>query len=209
MRRKLGRLEREKARRTKCSANRAKARGKVARQHGKVARARRDYHHKRALALVHENQVLYVEDLNIAGMVRNRRLACAIADAGWGQFVRLLREKAERYGRTVHTVDRWLPSSKMCSACGHLMHTMGLKIRTWQCPLCGTGHDRDYNAAMNILAAGRADKANACGAWVRPPPGEAQGDEPGTTRTDYHRTGILAVHSGEDANFSGASQHGA
>jgi putative transposase len=105
--RKLRRLEREKSRRQKGSANRDKTRRKVAIAHHEVARARRDYHHNQALALVRENQVIHVEDLNIVGMVRNRRLARAIGDAGWGHFLRILGEKAERYGRTVHSVSRW------------------------------------------------------------------------------------------------------
>jgi putative transposase len=179
--RKLARVEREKARRAKGGKNRAKSRRTVAIQHGKVARARRDYHHKQALTLVRENQAVYVEDLNIAGMVLNRRLARAIHDAGWAQFVRLLEEKAERYGRTLVKVSRWLSSSKTCSTCGHVMDTMPLKIRVWACPSCGTVHDRDFNAALNILAAGRAERRNACGAAVSPSFGEAVGDEAGTT----------------------------
>jgi putative transposase len=127
-RRKLARLEREKARRVRSSSNRAKSRRKIAVRHGKVARARRDYHHKQALALVRENQALYVEDLNIAGMTRNRRLAGAIHDAGWGQFIRLLLQKAERFGRVVHAVDRWLPSSKTCSTCGQVVDIMPLSL---------------------------------------------------------------------------------
>jgi putative transposase len=178
--RKLRRLEREKSRRAKGGGNRAKSRRKVALQHGKVARAPRDYHHKQALALVRENQAVYVEDLGVVGMVRNRRLARAISDAGWGQFVRLLEEKAERYGRTVHTVSRWLPSSKTCSVCGHVMDTMPLKIRTWTCPGCATVHDRDHNAASIILAAGRAERRNACGAGISPSKWEAVGDEAGS-----------------------------
>lgn len=178
--RKLARLEREKHRGVKGSANRAKARRKVAVQHGKVARARRDYHHKQALILVRENQAVYAEDLNIVGMIGNRRLAQAISDAGWSQFVRILEEKAERYGRTVHKVSRWLPSSKTCSGCGHAMDAMPLKIRSWMCPGCGALHDRDYNAALNILAAGRAERRNACGASVSPPFREAQGNEAGS-----------------------------
>lgn len=121
-------------------------------QHGKVARARRDYHHKQAFSLVRENQAVHIEDLNVAGMARNRRLARAIADAGWAQFVRLIEEKAERYGRTVHKVDRWHPSSKTCSACRHVMDEMPLNIRKWTCPSCGTRNDRDHNAAKNIEA---------------------------------------------------------
>lgn len=179
--RKLARLEREKARRVKDSANRAKTRRRVAVQHARVARARRDYHHKQALMLVRDNQAVHVEDLNIAGMVRNRRLARAIHDAGWAQFVRLLQEKAERYNRFVTKVSRWLPSSKSCSACQHVMTEMPLKIRAWTCPVCATLHDRDHNAARNILAAGQAERLNARGAQVRPPSGEAPGDEAGTT----------------------------
>ena len=139
--RKLRRLERAKARRQKGSANREKTRRKVAITHNKVARARRDYHHKQALALVRENQVIHVEDLNIVGMVKNRRLARAITDAGWGQFVRIIAEKADRYGRTVHTVSRWLASSKTCSDCGWRLDELPLQLRQWACPSCGVVHD--------------------------------------------------------------------
>ncbi len=139
--RKLRRLEREKSRRQKGSNNRDKTRRKVAIAHAQVARARRDYHHKQALALVRENQVIHVEDLNIVGMVKNRRLARAISDAGWGQFVRIIGEKANRYGRTVHTVSRWLASSKTCSACGHRLDELPLRVRQWSCPTC-CGHPR-------------------------------------------------------------------
>ena len=188
--RKLARLEREKARRAKGGRNRAKTRRKVAIQHGKVCRARRDYHHKQALRLVRENQAVYVEDLHIAGMVRNGRLARAIHDAGWAQFVRLLEDKAARWGRTVHTVSRWLPSSKTCSACGGVQAGMPLTVRSWTCPECGAVHDRDYNAAINILAAGRAERENACGAGVSPSCEEAVGDEAGSIQARRSRVGI-------------------
>jgi putative transposase len=194
--RKLRRLEREKSRRQKGSANRNKTRHKVAIVHNEVARARRDYHHKQALALVRENQVIHVEDLNIAGMVRSRRLAQAISDAGWGQFVRIIIEKSDRYGRTVHTVSRWLASSKSCSACGHRLDELPLQVRQWTCPACRTVHDRDHNAAKNILAAGRAESLNAShqrgrdrasgpgGAPASPPTiREARGDEAGSSPT--------------------------
>lgn len=179
--RKLARLEREKARRKKGSANRAKSRRKVAIQHSKVARSRRDEHHKQALRLVRENQAVHVEDLHVAGTVRNRKLARAIADAGWAQFVRMLEEKVEHYGRAVVKVNRWFPSSKTCSDCGAVAEAMPLRVRTWTCPVCGTTHDRDHNAARNILAAGRAERRNACGADVSPPAREATGDEAGST----------------------------
>ncbi|WP_439656388.1 RNA-guided endonuclease InsQ/TnpB family protein [Lentzea sp. HUAS TT2] len=178
--RRLAHAQRALARKSKGSCNRAKARRLVAVHHGKVARARRDFHHKQALGLVRDNQAVYVEDINITGMVRNRRLAGAIHDAGWGQFIQLLKQKADRHGRTVHAVSRWLPSSKMCSKCGHHMETMPLNIRQWTCPSCATTHDRDHNAARNILAAGRAERSNACGAQVRPLFGVAQGVETGS-----------------------------
>jgi putative transposase len=182
--RKLARLEREKSRRQKGASNRDKTRRKVAVAHNEVARARRDYHHKQALALVRENQVIHVEDLNIVGIVANRRLARAISDAGWGQFVRIVGEKADRYGRTVHRVSRWLASSKTCSACGRRVDELPLQIRQWACPACRLVHDRDHNAAKVILAAGRAERRNACGAPVSPPiTGEARGDEAGSTPT--------------------------
>jgi len=181
--RKLRRLEREKSRRQKGSNNRDKSRRKVAIAHAQVARARRDYHHKQALALVRENQVIHVEDLNIVGMVKNRRLARAISDAGWGQFVRIIGEKADRYGRTLHTVSRWLASSKTCSACGNRLDELPLRVRQWSCPTCSVTHDRDHNAAKVILAAGRPERLNACGDHVRPQPVAAVDDETGSTPT--------------------------
>jgi putative transposase len=193
--RKLRRLEREKSRRQNGSKNRDKTRRKVAIAHNEVARARRDYHHKQALALVRENQVIYVEDLNIVGMVANRRLARAISDAGWAQFVQIIGEKAQRYGRTMHSVSRWLASSKTCSACDHRLDQLSLQVRQWTCPSCGAIHDRDYNAAKIILAAGRAERLNAShasgrdhetgsgGVHVRPQPVAAVGDEAGSNPT--------------------------
>ena len=194
--RKLRRLEREKARRQKGSINRDKTRRKVAIAHNEVARSRRDHHHKQALALIRENQVIHVEDLNIAGMVTNRRLSQAISDAGWGQFVRIIADKANCYGRTVHQVSRWLASSKTCSACGHRLNELGLQVREWTCVSCGAVHDRDHNAAKIILAAGRAERLHAShesgrdrasdsgGAPIRPPiTREAQGDEAGSNPT--------------------------
>jgi putative transposase len=181
--RKLARLQREQCRRQKGSKNRDKTRCKVAVAHGKVARARRDYHHKQALTLVRENQVIHVEDLNIAGMVKNKRLARAISDAGWAQFMRIVGEKAQKYGRTMHPVCRWLASSRTCSVCGHVLDELPLEVRQWTCPACRAVHDRDHNAAKVILAAGRAERQNACGAPVSPPAREAQGGEPGSTPT--------------------------
>jgi putative transposase len=115
-----------------------------------------------------------VEDLAVKNMARNRAVARAIADCGWGTFRAMLEYKAARYGRRVIVIDRWFPSSKMCSACGYVLAELGLKVRAWQCPSCGTRHDRDVNAAKNILAAGLAvaggqPSGHACGADVRHP----------------------------------------
>jgi IS605 OrfB family transposase len=180
--RKLRRLEQQKSRRQKGSNNRDKTRQRIAIAHNEVARARRDYHHKQALALVRENQVIYVEDINVVGMVANRRLARVISDAGWGQFVRIIGEKAARYGRTAHSVSRWLASSKTCSACQHRLDELPLQVRAWTCPACRAVHDRDHNAAKVILAAGRAERRNAYGASLSPPKTrEVRGDEAGST----------------------------
>jgi putative transposase len=169
--RNLARYQRRLARCQKGSANRAKAAAKLARAHRKVRTARRDFLHRASARLVRQNDVIVIEDLNVAGMVRNRHLARAIADCGWGEFRRQLEYKCQRYGRRLVVIDRWYPSSKTCSACEHLLVGLSLSTRQWQCPSCGTRHDRDINAAKNILAAGRAvargSPGDACGADVR------------------------------------------
>jgi putative transposase len=175
----LRRAQRSLSRKRKGSANRAKARRKVTRLHVQVADARRDFHHKLSSRLICENQTVCVETLNVAGLGRSN-LAKSIHDAGWGQFVRMLAEKAERHGRTLVKVDPWYPSSQLCSTCGLKDGPKPLKVRTWTCAACGAAHDRDINAARNILAAGRA--VTACGPGVRPPARAAVGDEAGTTR---------------------------
>ncbi|MPY49583.1 RNA-guided endonuclease InsQ/TnpB family protein [Streptomyces acidicola] len=147
-------------------ANRAKARRKVARIHARIADRRRDALHKITTRLVRENQTIVIEDLTVRNMLKNGRLARAISDAAWSEFRSLLEYKADWYDREVVAVDRWFPSSKLCSTCGTLQHKMPLNIRTWTCGSCGTTHDRDVNAAKNLLAAGRA--VTACGAGVRP-----------------------------------------
>jgi putative transposase len=124
--------------------------------HSRVADARRDFLHKTSTDLVARFDVIAVEDLNVAGMVRNRSLAKSISETGWGQFRELLTYKAAWAGRRLVVIDRWYPSSKTCSACGQLLASLSLGTRTWQCPGCGTRHDRDLNAAKNIRAAGPA-----------------------------------------------------
>jgi putative transposase len=163
--RNLARYQRRLARCQRGSANRAKAKAKVACAHRKVRNARRDFLHRTSTHLVRENGMIVIEDLAVSNMVRNRHLARVISDCGWGEFRCQLEYKCERYRRQLVVIDRWYPSSKTCSACGNLLAELSLKTRTWQCPSCGTRHDRDVNAARNILAAGQA--VTACGADVR------------------------------------------
>jgi putative transposase len=164
--RNLARHQRRMARKTRGSANREKARAKVARAHRKVRAARADYLHRASARLVRDHDVIVLEDLAVKNMVRNRSLAKAISDCGWGTFRRMIEYKAARAGRHLIVIGRWYPSSKTCSSCGHLLAELALSTRTWQCPSCGTRHDRDVNAAKNILAAGLA--VSACGAGIRP-----------------------------------------
>jgi putative transposase len=180
--RRLRRAQRVLSRRQKGSANRARARHRVAVLHRQVRDTRLDYAHKTALRLVRDNQAVYAEDLAVSGLARTR-LAKSVHDAGWSQLMRCIEEKAAQYGRTFAKVGRFEPTSQMCSACGVKDGPKPLAIRTWQCGECGTVHDRDINAARNILAAGRADKSNACGADVRPPTPAAVGAEAGTHRS--------------------------
>ncbi len=154
--RNLARYQRRTARCQPGSANRAKARAKAARAHRKVRAARTDFLHKASTRLVRDHDVIVLEDLAVQNMVQNRTLARAISDCGWGTFRAMLKYKAARYGRHLIVIDRWYPSSKRCSACGFVLASLGLKVRAWQGPSCGTRHDRDINAAKNILAAGRA-----------------------------------------------------
>ncbi|MEV0081812.1 RNA-guided endonuclease TnpB family protein [Saccharopolyspora sp. NPDC050642] len=161
----LTKAQRELARKAKGSNNRAKACRKVARVHARITDRRRDHLHKLTTRLVRENQTVVIEDLAVRNVVKNHTLARAISDAGWREFRAMLEYKARWYGREVIVVDRWFPSSKLCSACGTLVEKMPLHVRTWTCD-CGTTHDRDVNAAKNILAAGLA--VAACGAGVRP-----------------------------------------
>ncbi|MFE4250084.1 RNA-guided endonuclease InsQ/TnpB family protein [Streptomyces sp. NPDC056910] len=161
----LAKAQRRLAKKAKDSVNRAKARRKVAKIHARIADRRRDALHKITTRLVRDNQTLVIEDLTVRNMVKNRRLARAISDAAWSQFRSMLEYKAAWYGREVIAIDRWFPSSKLCSSCGALADEMPLSVRTWTCE-CGTTHDRDVNAAKNLLAAGRA--VAACGAGVRP-----------------------------------------
>lgn len=147
----LKRLQRSLSRKVKGSNNRNRQRILIAKAHEKVANQRLDMQHKLSLQLTCDNQVVAVEDLQIKGMVKNHKLAQAISDASWGQFLTLLEYKGKFYGCEIRRLDRFFPSSKRCSKCGHIHENMTLSIREWTCPECGTHHDRDVNAATNIL----------------------------------------------------------
>ncbi|RQH20437.1 transposase [Okeania hirsuta] len=163
---KLRLAQKSLSRKTKGSNNYQKARLKVARIHAKIKDSRLDYTHKLTTQLIRENQTIVVEDLAVKNMVKNHKLAKAISDANWGELVRQLEYKAEWYGRELIKIDRYFPSSKRCSNCGHVVEKLPLDIREWDCPECSAHHDRDINASINILAAGQA--VSVCGATVRP-----------------------------------------
>ena len=177
--RRLRRAQRVLSRRQKGSANRARARHRVAVVHRKVRNARLDHAHKTALRLVRDNQAVYAEDLCVSGLARTR-LAKSVADAGWSQLIRCIEEKAAQYGRTFARIGRFEPTSQVCSACGVNDGPKPLSVRQWACGACGAVHDRDVNAARNILALGRRERLNACGTGVRPPLTVAAGAEAGT-----------------------------
>lgn len=163
---KLRRVQKALSRKQKGSNNRYKARLKVAKVHQEISDTRKDFLHKLTTQLVRENQTIAVEDLAVKNMVKNRKLALSISDASWGELVRQLEYKCDWYGRNFVKIDRWFPSSKRCAECGHIEGKLPLNVREWDCPKCKTHHDRDVNAAKNILAAGLAVKV--CGANVRP-----------------------------------------
>lgn len=156
-RKRLAKAQRALSRKAKGSANRAKARRKVARVHARIADRRRDFLHKLTTRLVRENQALAIEDLTVRNMLKNHSLARAISDASWTELRSMLEYKSQWYGRELLLVDRWFPSSKLCGACGTVAESMPLNVRTWTCA-CGAVHDRDINAAKNILAAGLAER---------------------------------------------------
>ncbi|MEC3914812.1 RNA-guided endonuclease InsQ/TnpB family protein [Nocardia sp. CDC160] len=178
--RRLIRAQKALSRKQKGSKNREKARIRLAAQHRRVRNARLDHHHKLALRLIRENQTIAVEDLAIAAMARSW-LGKSVHEAGWAQLLRLLEEKAVRHGRRVVRVDRWTPTSRLCSVCKNNAGPKPLRVRAWTCTNCRSELDRDFNAALNVLdAAGLAESLNACGAGVRLRLAGAIRDEAGT-----------------------------
>ncbi|MEH0981761.1 RNA-guided endonuclease InsQ/TnpB family protein [Micromonospora sp. CPCC 205556] len=175
--RKLRRLQQDLSRKQQGSNNRKKAVVKVAKAHARVADSRRDWQHKLSTQIIRDNQAVYVEDLCVVGLGRTR-LAKSVHDAGWASFTAMLEYKAARHGRTFARIDRFAPTSRTCSTCGRLDGPKPLNVRSWTCP-CGVVHDRDVNAAINVLAQGRWESLNACGAQVRPAPVPAPRREAG------------------------------
>ncbi|MFD9586747.1 RNA-guided endonuclease InsQ/TnpB family protein [Streptomyces sp. NPDC059980] len=175
---KLKKTQRELSRKQKGSKNRAKARLKVARAHATVADARREFHHQLSTKLISENQGIAVEDLSVVGLARTR-LAKSVHDAGWASFISMLEYKAERYGRTLVKIGRFTPTSQTCSTCGVKDGPKPLSVREWTCGACGTVHDRDINAALNVKTAAGLT-VSACGAPVRPGEFPAQREEAGS-----------------------------
>ncbi len=158
--RRLAFYQKRLARCQKGSKRRMAMKRHVARVHEKIANSRSDTLHKLSTDLVTRFDVICVEDLHLRGMVKNHSLARSLHDASIGTAIRMISEKAERYGKTMVKIDRWFPSSKTCSACGHIVEQLPLSVREWTCQECGTHHDRDANAAANILAVGHTVSAH-------------------------------------------------
>ncbi|NEP51151.1 MAG: IS200/IS605 family element transposase accessory protein TnpB [Moorea sp. SIO3C2] len=166
LKKKLAKYQKALSRKQKGSNNRYKARLKVARVQAQIKDARRDFTHKLTTQLVRENQLIVFEDLAVKNLVKNHKLAQVISDANWAEIIRQIKYKSQWYNREAISIDKWFPSSKLCSVCLNRVEYLALNIREWDCPSCNAHHDRDINASINILAAGLA--VSVCGATVRP-----------------------------------------
>ncbi|WP_261951881.1 RNA-guided endonuclease InsQ/TnpB family protein [Streptomyces nigrescens] len=193
----LARAQRALSRKAEGSRNRQKARRKVARVHARIGDRRRDFLQKLTSRLVRENQTFVIEDLAVRNMVKNRKLARAVSDASWAELRSMLEYKCAWYGRELIVIDRWFPSSQLCSACGTIAARLPLNVRTWTCA-CGATHDRDVNAAKNILAAGLA--VTVCGDGVRPQRNTPERQRSAKQKIRPAREGIPAPRSGEEVN---------
>lgn len=156
----LKRAQRKLAKMKLGSNNRNKQRLKVAKLYGRITRIRTDYYHNISSWLVNNYDSIYLENLNVSGMLKNHKMARAISEAAWSTLVGMIKYKSDWYGKTVHQIDRFFPSSKTCSCCGHKLEKLPLDIREWTCPNCNTQHDRDINAAINIKNQGQIDCYN-------------------------------------------------
>ena len=215
--RQLRRLSRAHSRKRHGSHNRAKAARRLARHHAKVAAIRRDHLHKLTTTLAKTHGRIVVEDLNVRGMLGNRRLARSLADAGFGEFRRQLAYKCQWYGSELVVADRWFPSSKTCSQCGAVKPELSLSERTYRCESCGLILDRDLNAAINLagwshpaVTASAAETLTACGADRKPGPRPAGGREAGTGIAPERRQPMAAVNGGltNVHSFTTASSQG-
>jgi putative transposase len=159
----LRRLSRSLSRKKKGSCNRKKAKAKLAKLHARIASIRSDALHKLTTDLTSRFHTIGIEDLNVRGMVRNRRLSRAVADMGFFEFRRQLQYKAQMRGNQIVLADRWFASSKTCSCCGHKLEELALSQRAWTCPECGSVHDRDVNAAINLKYMAASSAVSACG----------------------------------------------
>lgn len=163
---KLALLQRRLAKKQKASKRKNIARLKVAKIHKRIANKRKDFLHKLSTKIIRENQTIVVEDLNISRMLKLKKLSKSISNASWSEFVRQLKYKALWYGRNIIEIDRWFPSSKRCNECGYILDSLKLDVRKWICPKCHVHHDRDINAAKNIVTVGMTGIAR--GEYVRP-----------------------------------------
>jgi putative transposase len=153
----LKKAQRKLSRKTKGSNSYSKQRTIVQKLYARISRIRNDYYHNISNWLVKNYDSIYLEDLNVNGMLKNRKMSRAIQEAAWSTLVGMIKYKANWYGKTVHQINRFFPSSKTCSLCGHKVEKMPLDIREWACPACGEDHDRDINAAINIRNQGQVD----------------------------------------------------